>query len=161
MRFSGPLQLQAFLGYFLLLLEINIKIVNFYAKFHIKRGKFLLSNCTSLLLFSKPRQQNCPYFFKYFKNHCALRVNGSKLTFVFKKLLLLQILLLHKVKKNLDATKSFIWGSSQSLGLFLNTWVRQTHMTHFQDFSFKHFLGTSCYFSKLRVKLLNSALNFR
>ena len=71
-RFSGHFQFQAFFGVFLLFLDIKIKFVKFSTKFQVKQAKSLPPRCTSLLLCSKPVQQNYLYFFKNFKTQCGV-----------------------------------------------------------------------------------------
>ena len=67
LRFPSILCFLLFLGHFLLVLEAGSKLVKFYTKFWVKRARFLASTCTSLLLHSKPVQQNYRHFLKVFK----------------------------------------------------------------------------------------------
>ena len=62
----------AIFGHFLLILEKKTKFIKFCIKFHVKQGKILPSNCTKLLLGSKPVQRNGLHFFRFFKRQCAL-----------------------------------------------------------------------------------------
>ena len=52
----------AIFGNFLLFLEKKTKSIRFCTKFYAKAGIFLPSNCTSLLLRSKPVQRNWRHF---------------------------------------------------------------------------------------------------
>ena len=56
-----------FLSQFLFFLKPTKKFTGFYTKFWVEPVKFLVSRCTSLLLHSKPVQQNYLDFFKDFK----------------------------------------------------------------------------------------------
>ena len=67
LRFPSILCFLLFLSHFLLVLEAGSKLVKFYTKFWVKRARFLASTCTSLLLRSKPVQQNYRHFLKVFK----------------------------------------------------------------------------------------------
>ena len=62
----------AIFGHILLLLEIEAKLIEFSTKFQEKRVLFLPSDCTSLLLRSKPAQSYCLHSQKSVQTQCAL-----------------------------------------------------------------------------------------
>ena len=70
-RFHRLLSFQPFFGNFLLFLEKKTKSIRFCTKFYAKAAIFLPCNCTSLLLCSKPVQQNWRHFLKSFRKQCA------------------------------------------------------------------------------------------
>ena len=61
-----------FWGDFLLPLEQKTNFIKICTKFGVKQAIILLSECTSLLLRSKPQQRSCLHFFKIFKKQPAL-----------------------------------------------------------------------------------------
>ena len=61
-----------FWGDFLLPLEQKTNFIKICTKYGVKQAIILLSECTSLLLSSKPVQRNCLQFFKIFKKQSAL-----------------------------------------------------------------------------------------
>ena len=58
----------AIFAHFLSLLKIEVKLIEFSTKFQAKRVLLLSSDCTSLLLRSKPVQPNCCIFKKVLKH---------------------------------------------------------------------------------------------
>ena len=72
MWFSQLFSFQQVFGYFLSLLQRKTNIIKFYTKFWIKKATFLASRYTSLLLRSKPVQQNWLRFLKNFRKQCVL-----------------------------------------------------------------------------------------
>ena len=92
-----------FLSHFLLL-----KLISFDIKLGVKRAGFLASKCTSLLLRSKPIQQNYWHFLKDFKLKRAL--SGIMKERLLVKMLLMEIILGPKVTMNQVATRKPCFG---------------------------------------------------
>ena len=53
-----------FFGYFLLLLEVNTKLIKFCTKFHLTQANFMPFKCTSLLLCRNCLPPKLPAFFQ-------------------------------------------------------------------------------------------------
>ena len=119
----------------------------------------LSSRCTSLLLRSKPEQQNWLCFFKKFKKQCALL--GLMKLKLLRGTLFLTIIMDQKVRKNKKMTKGPSLEIARGLLICLLTLrLRMPHICGFLDcFSFSHFLNTSCCFQNLRLSSLNFELN--
>ena len=102
---------------------------------------------------------NSPAFFSKFLKQCAFE-ELMKLS-LLRQMLLLQIILLQEVKKNQDMTKEPFFGAPHGiLTCLLTLTLRKTHICVFicVYLSFCQFLGTSCYFQKLRLRSLNSLI---
>ena len=141
MHFSKLFWLEAFCGYLLWFLEINTK--------------FFRSNCTTLLLRSKPVQHIYLCFLKkHSKTVSALRINETTLT--QEKAFIVDIFPLGKGKNENMRNYPLLGLSKVSLGL------QKTHIFVFLNYSSSsHFLTICCYFQKLKLSLLNTVLNFK
>ena len=62
-QFPSLFSFRPFFGYFLLFLEEKTKSIRFCTKLHVKATTILQYKCTSLLLCSKPVEQNWANFF--------------------------------------------------------------------------------------------------
>ena len=137
-----------FFGYFLLLLECKTNFIKFWTKVGIKQVKFLLSRWTSLLLCSKPVQQNWLRLFKNFKKPCAQRVNETKVT--SRNIFIDNLFALESRKESRNDQRILFWPSSARgfLTCLLTLRSQVPYICGFLDcFSFSHCLAIPVAFS--------------
>ena len=102
----------------LAVIELKIMFIKFCNKFWIKQVQFLQSRCTSLLLRSKPVQQNCLRFLENFKKLHAPRVNETKVT--SRNAFIVIFFVLESGKESKNKEKTLFWDYPWILDLSVN-----------------------------------------
>ena len=116
------------------------------------------SRCTSLVLHSKPVQQNCLRFFKNFKKQCALQ--GLMKLKLLRELLLLTNFLHQKVRKNKKTTKGSSFKMARGF-FFLTLRLPMPHMWFSELFKFQSFFSHLLLVLELKTKFIEFWTKFR
>ena len=141
------------------LLKFSFSIIEKIYKFQVRQPQFVPCKCSSLLLCSKPVQENCLLLsilniLKSFQTQCAI-YGLAKLNLLLE-MRLYQIIFNQEEIKIQNIKKGPSFGALRRvLTCLIILSLRKTHICAFSDyFSFSHFLGTSCCFQISKLSSL-------